>query len=216
MKKYITIVPALLTSDSGQLEHFIKLAETFTNWVQIDFMDGRFVPSTSISTRDIGRLNAGFEWEAHLMVLEPENELDALKAAGASRVIFHYEATRNHQRVIDMARELGIGIGMALNPATPAEHLEPFANSLECVLFMSVNPGFYGAPFIAGVLDKIRAFKDKHPDMHTSIDGGAKQDNIGMIATSGVDSICVGSAIFLSADPASSYQRLINQIDPGC
>jgi ribulose-phosphate 3-epimerase len=201
-------VPAILTDKSDTLAEMLHQAETFTDWVQVDIMDGRFVPSCSIGSHDIAAVNTRLRWEGHLMVQQPEDYFEGFWQAGAQRIIFHYEAVDEPQDVIQHARNIGLGIGLALNPETVSDDIEPLLAGLDCVLFMAVHPGFYGSQFISEVLDKIADFRQKHPNIEIGIDGGIKENNIAQVASCGVDSICVGSAIFLSGNPAESYKRL--------
>ncbi|MDD3264986.1 MAG: ribulose-phosphate 3-epimerase, partial [Dehalococcoidales bacterium] len=149
-------------------------------------------------------------WEAHLMVNNPEAMLENIRNAGAKRAIFHYEATDDQQGVIEKARSLQLEVGIALNPDTPVEVLQNLVAKIDCVLLMTVYPGFYGAKFIPEVMDKLKLFRAKYPAIEIGIDGGVKEENLKMIVESGASSICVGSAIFLSINPAESYNRLRN------
>ncbi len=203
------IVPAILTDDPDRLQEMVDRARSFTDWVQIDIMDGRFVPSFSVTVEKLSSVKPAIGWEAHLMVEKPDLTLDHLKTAGASRVIFHYEATSAHREIVSHIKSLGMRAGIAINPGTGPELLEPFLPELDFVLFMSVNPGFYGARFIEGVIDKLKSFKAAHPLIQAGMDGGVKQDNIRLVCESGADCACVGSAIFLSQSPSASYRRLV-------
>ena len=209
MKRTVRVVPAILTDDPATLATLVSRTDGFTDYAQIDIMDGRFVPPQSITAADIGRLSFNFKWEAHLMVAQPEACLEGFKEAGARRIVFHYEATDNPGEVIVQIKGLGLEAGLAVNPETPASVITPLANELDGVLFLSVNPGYYGSEFIPGVLDKIAAFRRDYPDMEIAIDGGMKEDNIALTARSGVDVICVGSAIFRQPQPGESYRRLL-------
>lgn len=202
------VVPAILTEDPEALEKMIRLADEFTDFVQLDIMDGRFVPSRSIKAEDIAKLQTSLKWEAHLMVDNPQQYLKGFKQAGAKRVVFHYEATDEPLEVISKAREMELEVGLAINPETDITKVLPLTDKLNCLLFLSVNPGFYGSPFIPEVLEKIRQFRVLCPSVETGIDGGVKEGNIADIAATGVDYICIGSAIFLSRIPAESYRRL--------
>lgn len=142
------------------------------------------------------------------MVLHPEDCLEDFKQAGAKKIVFHYEASPSPQDVIRKIKKLGMRVGLAVNPETPVSAVVSLVKQLDSVLFLSVNPGFYGAKFIPGVLDKIIAFRQSYPKMEIGIDGGIKESNIAQIARTGVDVIYVGSAIFLQPDPAASYRRL--------
>jgi ribulose-phosphate 3-epimerase len=208
MGKNIRIVPAILTDDPAALEKLVRAAESFTDFAQFDVMDGQFVPSRSVSCGQIAALKTTLKWEVHLMVRRPEDCLKDFKQAGAQKIVFHYEATPAPEKVIRSIRKLGLQAGLAVNPETAINAFAPLVKLVDSVLFLSVNPGFYGAKFILEVLDKIVAFRRAYPETETGIDGGVKESNIAQIARTGVDVICVGSAIFLQPDPAASYRRL--------
>jgi ribulose-phosphate 3-epimerase len=208
MGKNIQIVPAILTNDSVELEKLVRQSESFTNFVQLDIMDGNFVPSKSVSYEQIAKINPRLKWEAHLMVLHPEDCLEDFKQAGAQKIVFHYEATPSPEKVIKAIRKLGMQVGLAVNPETPNKAIIPLIKQIDSVLFLSVNPGFYGAKFIPEVLNKITDLRKQYPELEIGIDGGIKESNIVQIARTGVNAICVGSAIFLQTDPAASYNRL--------
>jgi ribulose-phosphate 3-epimerase len=210
----IRITPAILSDDPEKIRLMLSQACSFTDWVQIDLMDGQFVPSYSIAPETLKDIHPQVGWEAHMMVLQPALMLEDLKSAGASRAIFHYEATRNPEAVIGTARSLGLDIGIALNPATPVEEIKKMLPLLDCVLIMSVNPGFYGAPFVPESLEKVSQLRKLDTGIEIGIDGGIKQSNISSVSRSGVNSICVGSAIFLEPDPAASYARLVDLVKP--
>jgi ribulose-phosphate 3-epimerase len=208
MAKRVRIVPAILTEDPAELEKMLRLAGTFTDYAQIDIMDGKFVPSTSITYKQLATLKTKLSWEAHLMVLHPEDYLEDFRRAGARKIIFHFEATPTPRIIIRMIKRLGMQAGLAINPETPVEKFSSLVPQLDSVLFLSVNPGFYGAKFIPEVLDKITSLRQAEPNIEIGIDGGIKENNVVMIARTGVNVICVGSAIFLQPDPAASYRKL--------
>ncbi|TET66565.1 MAG: ribulose-phosphate 3-epimerase [Dehalococcoidia bacterium] len=208
MTRLTQVVPAILTNDPVVLETMIRQAESFTNYVQLDIMDGQFVPSRSITWKHLANLPIKLGWEAHLMVLRPEEYLPRFHQAGARKVIFHYEATSSPQEVITRARELGLGVGLAINPETTVSTIIPLADEVDSVLLMTVNPGFYGSKFLPEVMDKVAELRKARPDMEIGADGGAKESNITQIAQAGVDVIYVGSAIFLQPQPGESFRRL--------
>jgi ribulose-phosphate 3-epimerase len=208
MNKIIKIIPAILTDDPSALEKMLRLSESFTDYVQIDIMDGRFVPSSSIGWKDITRVGTKLKWEVHFMVQEPQNQLESYKKAGAHRAIFHFESSPRPEEVIDAGRRLGLEMGLAINPETPIQKTIPLAGKLDSLLFMSVHPGFYGAKYLPEVLDKVRAMRQAAPDLEMAIDGGIKENNILDVAKTGVNGICVGSAVFLQPDPAASFRKL--------
>lgn len=208
MTKFSRVVPALLTEDPKALEAMLRQAETFTDYVQVDIMDGQFVPSRSINWKHLAAIKTKLKWEAHLMVLHPEDQFEGFKQAGAKKVVFHYEAAPSPKEVISVARNLGLGVGLAVNPETPVSAILPVAGEIDSILFLSVVPGFYGSKFIPEVLDKIGEFRRVHLDIEIGIDGGIKESNIVQITRAKADVICVGSAIFLQPDPAASFRHL--------
>ncbi|MDD5338622.1 MAG: ribulose-phosphate 3-epimerase [Dehalococcoidales bacterium] len=212
MAQKIRIVPAILTDDPKALEKFVRATESFTDFAQIDIMDGNFVPSNSISYKDIAPLKPRFQWEAHLMVQHPENYLEGFKNAGAQKIVFHFEAKTDREKTIKQSRELGMQVGLAVNPKTTIKEFAPLVELVDSVLFLSVEPGFYGARFIPRVLDKIFKFHMTYPKTTIHVDGGVKEDNIKEITQTGVEAICVGSAIFNRSDPADAYRRLVELV----
>ena len=182
--------------------------EDFVDYVQFDFMDGHFVPSLSVTDKDMASIPLKFKWEAHLMVENPADSFASFKKLGASRVIFHYEATNSPDEVIRQARQLNLGVGMALNPDTPVSSILPFVSKIDNILFMTVVPGFYGSKFLPQVMEKIAGFRQMYPTFNIGVDGGINANNIALVAGTGVDDICVGSAIFLQPSPAESYRFL--------
>ena len=210
MTKLSRLVPAILTDDPEALERMVRQAETFTNFAQIDIMDGQFVPSLSITWQDLASLSINLAWEAHLMVMHLENYLKGFRQAGAQKVIFHYEASNSPQEVISQARNMGLEVGLAINPETPVTAIAHLINDIDSILLLSVNPGFYGSQFIPEVMDKVAELHHAHPNLEIGMDGGINESNIAEIAQSGVDVICVGSAIFRQPQPAESFQHLLS------
>jgi ribulose-phosphate 3-epimerase len=193
----------------------VRQAETFTTWVQFDIMDGKFVPSRSITHEHLSALPMKLSWEAHLMVQRPEDYLEGFRQAEAQKVVFHYESTPSPREVISQARDLGLEVGLAVNPDTPVSAVLHLAAEVDSVLFLSVHPGFYGRPFLPQVLDKVAELRSAHPRLEIGMDGGIKESNIAQVAQAGVDVICVGSAIFAQPQPAESYRRLLSLAQEG-
>ncbi|MEN8614637.1 ribulose-phosphate 3-epimerase [Dehalogenimonas sp. THU2] len=209
----VRVVPAILTDDVTALKKMADQIREAVTWAQVDIMDGGFVPSKSIGWQAAKAAELPFAWEVHLMVKDPETWFSDFKFAGASRVIFHFEAAPEPRCVIESARKLGLDVGMAINPETSVATVAEFLPLLDNVLLMSVNPGFYGAKFIPEVLQKISQIRALLPNISISIDGGIKEANLLEVVSSGVDDICVGSAVFCTPDPAESYRRLQSMVD---
>ena len=208
MTRLTRIVPSILTNDPRELETMVRQAEAFTTYVQFDIMDGQFVPSQSITLEHLTSLSIKLNWEAHLMVLHPEDYLQGFCQAGAQKIVFHYEATPSPQELISTVRDTGLSVGLAVNPDTPNSAILSLVDEVDSVLFLTVHPGFYGSKFIPEVMDKVAELRSVHPNVEISVDGGIKESNITQIARAGVDVIYVGSAIFLQPQPGESFHRL--------
>jgi len=185
----------------------LREAEAFTDRVQVDIMDGRFVPSRSIAAEDLARVKTSLSLEVHLMVSEPETQIKVFLRAGASRVVFHREAAPAPSRTIALARRLGLEVGLAFNPETRCEDSKQLLGEVDFVLLLSVDPGFYGSPFLPSVLEKAQALRRVFP-REIGMDGGIKVENIRQVKEAGVDYACVGSRIFRAPDPAAAYREL--------
>ena len=195
MRRACRVVPAILTEAPQALARMVRQAETFTDFVQVDIMDGRFVPSNSVACSDVVAAGPKLRWEAHLMVRQPEEQLHCFAMAGAGKIVFHFEATSCPLRIIKLIRHLGVKVGLAVNPGTPVSTTLSLADSVDSVLFLTVHPGFYGAKFLPEVLDKVAELRARKPNLEIGVDGGIKEGNVAEVARLGVDYICVGSAI---------------------
>jgi len=205
------IVPAILANTEKDVTQLLDISKKSFPFVQLDIMDGQLVPSKSVggtffSTYDFGALKL----EVHLMVRDPKAWIPFFTSANITTLIFHLEILQYYPQtfvyeLIDLIKKQGKKAGIAINPPTPLETLEPFIKKIDQALFMCVNPGFYGAPFIEEALDKIRLCRKMHASLHISVDGGVKSANFEKIVSTGVDTVCIGSAIFSTPDPKASF-----------
>ncbi|MBD3263636.1 MAG: hypothetical protein GF375_00860 [Candidatus Omnitrophica bacterium] len=122
-------------------------------------------------------------------------------------MIYHFEINADHRRVISFIRANQMQVGLAVNPGTRLDEFQNLVESIDMVLFMAVIPGYYGSKFIPSVLDKIKGFRRRNPQKITGIDGGVKLSNLNDVKESGVDMICVGSAIMESPEPAKAFEE---------
>ena len=158
----IKIAPSILSADFANLERDINRISA-ADYVHVDVMDGVFVPNISIGVPVVKSLRKAVPeafLDVHLMITEPERYIKQFSDAGADIIVFHYEATNNHKEVIDKIHSLGKKAGMSIKPGTPVFVLEPFMNSLDLVLVMSVEPGFGGQKLIPETLVKVSEVKD--------------------------------------------------------
>ncbi len=204
----VRVVPALLTDSPSELRTMVTTANSFADYVQIDVMDGRFVPPRSIAAEDLAALDMVFLWEAHLMVSRPCDHIPSFVGAGATRVVIHAETGSELAPAIALARRLNVEVGLALNPATTVGEVAPLLTLVDSVLLLTVEPGYYGSRFLPDVLPKIAEVRALRADIAIGVDGGIKGENIREVARCGVDDVCVGSAIFRDPAPAEAYRRL--------
>jgi len=215
------IIPAIIAKSFAELEQGIKAVEPFAQAVQLDIMDGVFVPNqTWMNPKDLEMLKTNLFLEAHLMVANPEQILPDWLASPAKRVILHWEAMAQSSNIkvqmskfIELAHARGKELGIALNPETPIEVLDEFVGKVDLVLLMSVNPGFAGQEFQEGVIPKIMALRQKYADVKIEVDGGVNLENAQKLKDAGADLLAVGSAIFNSSnagDFIKEFSDLIN------
>lgn len=204
------IIPAILPKDFAEIEAKIELITGLAKVVQVDICDGKFTP---LSTWPYKKPDENFEailreekgmpgwekidYEFDLMISEPTED-DARKwlSAGAARVILHEESSKDLTPVIAVLSGL-VEIGLALNVSTSLDTIEKYKDKISYVQLMGIRKiGFQGQDFDAGVPDRVKAVKEKYPDLKVQIDGGVTLENASLLKHVGVDRLVTGSALF--------------------
>lgn len=195
--------PSILSADFSILgEQIQKLDESGAQYVHIDVMDGKFVPSISFGLPVIRTIRKCTDrmFDVHLMVEEPIRFIEDFAEAGADIITVHAEACTHLDRTIEEIKTRGLLASVALNPATPLEMIKYVLPKLDMVLVMTVNPGYGGQALISYTLDKIRQLRkmirDQGLKVDIEVDGGVKLDNVSEILAAGANVIVAGSAVF--------------------
>lgn len=202
------VIPAILTASAEELKTQLTLLKGKSNWVHIDIMDKKFVENTSVNLFELGDAYQYFNLEIHLMVLNPEKYFEDCKAIGAKRVLFHYEATNNIEKVLEQGEKHGFQKGVALNPETKPKVLESVGGIYNSLLLMGVHPGFQGQEFIFATLEKTREVKKLFPQLLVGIDGGVNEENITKVFKASVDYATVGSGMWKKENPIAAFNKL--------
>jgi len=217
MGRPFILSPSLLSSDFGRLaDELAALEEAGLSWVHWDVMDGAFVPNITFGPPVIKALRKRSKlfFDVHLMIEKPERYLAEFVDAGADLVCVHAEATVHLERTVAEIARLGAKPAVALNPATPLDHMLYLIPQLHMTLIMSVNPGFGGQSFIPFTAKKLRQLaalrEEANPEMLIQVDGGVTPDNTKALTKAGADVLVSGSAFFGCPPYAERHRTFIN------
>lgn len=209
------VLPALLLCDFGHLALEVERLEAAgALGLHLDVMDGRFVPQLTygLVVVEAVRRSARGPIEVHLMVEDPAACIEAYSKAGADILTVHLEGLVDPRRTLAMIASLGPRAHLAISPGTPVEQVEPYLDSCDGVLVMSVEPGYGGQPFNPVALDKLARLAELRVAMGGSfrlaVDGGISVETIGPVAAAGAELIVAGSAVIRSNDYASAIAQL--------
>ncbi|MEK7453064.1 MAG: hypothetical protein AAB614_02405 [Patescibacteria group bacterium] len=208
------ILPAIIAKNFEELKEKLLLVEGLVSWVQVDVMDGIFVPPmTWYNPLDLKNLETKLNIEVHLMVRDPEVKTKEWMKSGVKRVLIHCESASLLQ-LSDMIQSLkfsGIEVGLVLNMETDFNNIHELVDMVDVVQFMSIDEiGYYGQVFDARVIPKIITFKNIFPNKKVSVDGGVNFESAKELLNIGVDRLVVGSIIFKSDNIKDSILKLQN------
>lgn len=209
------LCPSILSADFSRLYNDIMDVESSgADVIHCDIMDGHFVPNITFGPDIVKKVNEITELplDVHLMINSPDKYIKNFCDAGADYISVHFENNIHLNRLINYIKSFNVKAGVVINPSTPVNSLYEIISDVDFVLVMSVNPGFGGQKFIKNSIDKIKELKElinkKNPKCLIEIDGGIGEDNIKMLADTGVDMFVCGASIFKAENIKEKTKKL--------
>jgi ribulose-phosphate 3-epimerase len=211
----VRVAPSILASDFAHLGDQVEaVMDAGARVIHVDVMDGHFVPPISIGAlivdalRDLVHDREGV-LDVHLMIERPERQIEDFAKAGADSIAVHWEATPHVNYALQAVRDAGLNVGLALNPATPADVVAGVTEDLDHVLCMTVNPGWGGQAYIGSSTAKVARLRELlGPDVPIEVDGGIDAATAKLTRDAGATLFVAGSSIYGSEDPAAAYREI--------
>jgi len=209
------IIPAIIGENSEEVKDKLKKVKDLVEWVQIDINDGVFAaPRTWDYPLDLWEFSDLPKVEMHLMIKYPERVIREWASANVDRILVHFESEGGMNTLLTKITDMGVEAGMTLKFETDIGVVHPFIEKIKTLQLMSIAKiGAYGEEFQDSVLEKIRALREKYPDVTIQIDGGVNIGNAKKIMDAGATNLVVGSAIFKSGDIKENIEKFKSLID---
>lgn len=209
----ILISPSVLNSDLSCLAAEVARVADHADWIHLDVMDNHFVPNLTFGVPVVESLlkHIDIPADVHLMISDPDRWAPTYAEAGASSVTFHIEAAANPVQLCRDLRAAGARAGVGLKPGTEISALAGLMSELDTILIMTVEPGFGGQSFMAGMLPKIeqaRELAGAGTDIWVQVDGGIDISTIEQCASAGANVFVAGSSVYRAEDPGAMVDRL--------
>ncbi|MFH1448558.1 MAG: hypothetical protein ABIG39_06880 [Candidatus Micrarchaeota archaeon] len=202
------IIPAILVKSREDLIERINRVKDSVATVHIDVMDDEFVPNKTVGPESFHGLPENIRYEFHWMVKNPQDYI--LRTKGEHIHLVHVEAIEDWDAIKKATHDSGGILGIAINPPTELERLDPYLSDVSRVLVMSVNPGFDGQKYMASVEEKVRSLRKRFPNLNIEVDGGISPETAGAASTAGADKLAASSAIYKHEDTQSAITALKN------
>jgi|TARA_B100000959_G_scaffold263773_1_gene303494 ribulose-phosphate 3-epimerase len=196
----VDIAPSMLGADFGRMREAAEMVGPHSAYLHMDVMDGHFVPNLTMGPDLVKSLEGIAPLDVHLMVTNPIDFIKDFRDAGAEIISVHVEAN-NPLKALESIKKNNMKAGIALNPSTPENSIEPFIDLADLILVMSVEPGYGGQDFHEDAVERVRHYKEAYPNKIIEVDGGVAPSNSERLADAGADILVAGSAIFKADDP---------------
>jgi len=211
-----------LSANLMRLEDDIALLEKCdVRLLHFDIMDGNFTPQLTVGDGFVKAIKTSMFKDIHLMIADPLDKIPAFVAAGADMITVHAESGKHVHRCLQLIGEMknvnneerGIVRGLALNPSTPINALEPLLDEIDVIFLVAVNPGFSGQKFIHATLTRFLQVKELlkrcNRDIMIGIDGGVTRATIADCAALGADIVVSGSGIFENRNVKDNFSYML-------
>lgn len=173
-----------------------KVNDSSADYIHIDVMDGIFVDNKKFPlevVKDVKSISKK-PLDVHMMVESEQLIKDYASTLLPYYITFHVEILKNSS-IIDYIKNLGVKVGIAINPETDYKKLIPYLNIIDLVLIMSVKPGEGGQEFMQEVLEKVKEIRKINSDIEISIDGGINDCTIKLAKEAGCTMAVSGSYV---------------------
>lgn len=209
------IAPSILSADFANLQRDIELVERAgADYIHVDVMDGQFVPNITLGPNIVSAIRpvTKLPLDVHLMIVQPENFIEAFAKAGSDIITVHAESTPHIHRAVQMIKSFGVKAGVVINPGTPISAIQHVLDMVDQVLIMTVNPGFGGQSFIEDSLNKIAALVEIRENFNwhfdIEVDGGINTETAQRCKEAGANVFVAGSFIYDAEVPTDRLKAL--------